>query len=60
MATRVDNKPQICRNQTLLSHSPGQTKIKKKAHPKNNSCADWAREDEGIPASVSPEGRSDV
>jgi len=49
-----------CRNQTLLSHSPGQTKIQNKTHPKNNSCVHWARDDEGIPASVSPEGRSDV
>jgi len=60
MATRVDNKPQSCRNQTLLSYSPGQIKIQNKAPPKNNSCADWAWDDEGAPASVSPDGGSDV
>jgi len=31
-----------------------------KAHPKNDSIADRAWDDEGIPASVSPEGGSDV
>jgi hypothetical protein len=31
------------------------TKIQNKAHPKNNSGADWARDDEGIFASVPPE-----
>ena len=58
--TRVDNKPQSCCNQTLLSLSPGQIKIQNKAHPENNSCADWAWDDEGIPAYISPEGGRDV
>jgi len=60
MATRVDNEPQSYSNQTVLSHSPRQTKIQNKAHPKNNICADWAWDDEGIPTPVSPEWRSDV
>jgi hypothetical protein len=60
MAKRMDNDPQSCRNQAVLSQSPGQTKIQNKAHPKNDSSADWAWDDEGIPASFSPEGGSDV
>jgi hypothetical protein len=60
MAKRMDNDPQSCRNQVILSQSPGQTKNQNKAHPKNDNSADRAWDDEGIPASVSPEGGSDV
>jgi hypothetical protein len=35
-------------------------KIQNKAHPKNDSSADRAWDDEGVTASVSPEGGSDV
>jgi hypothetical protein len=42
-------------NETILPHSTRQIKIENKALPKNNSRADWARDNEGIPASVSPE-----
>jgi hypothetical protein len=55
MAKRVDNDPKSCSNQTVLSYNSRQTKIQNKAHPKNNSGADWARDDEGILASVPPE-----
>jgi hypothetical protein len=54
MARRVD-EPKCCSNQTILSYSSGQTNIQYKAHPKNNSGADWTRDDEGILASVPPE-----
>jgi hypothetical protein len=60
MTKRMDNDPQSCNKQAILSHSPGQIKIQNKAHPKNDSSADWAWNDEGIPASVSSEGGSDV
>jgi len=60
MAKRMDNDPQSSSNQAVLSQSPGQTKIQNKAHPKNDSSAERAWDDEGIPASVSPEGGSDV
>jgi hypothetical protein len=48
MARRVDNEPKSCSNQTIFSYSSRQTKIQNKAHSKNNSGADWARDDEGI------------
>jgi hypothetical protein len=60
MANRMDNNTQGCGNETAPSHSPRHIKIENIAHPKNDTCADWAREDEGIPASVSPEWGSDV
>jgi len=60
MAKRMDNDPQSGSNQAILSQSPGQTKIQNKAHPKNDSSADRAWYDKGVPASVSPEGGSDV
>ena len=60
MAKRMDNDPQSGSKQEILSQSPGQTKIQNKAHPKNDSIADRAWGDEGIPASVSSEGGSDV
>ena len=56
----MDNDPQSGSNQAILLQSLGQTKIQNKAHPKNDSSADRAWDDEGIPASVSPEGESDV
>ena len=60
MAKRMDNDPQIGSNQAILSQSPEQTEIQNKADPRNDSSADRAWHDEGIPASVSPEGGSDV
>jgi hypothetical protein len=60
MTKRMDNDPQSCSNQAILSQSLGQIKIQNKAHPKNENSADRAWDDEGIPASVSPEGGSDV
>jgi len=59
MAKRMDD-PQNGSNQAILSQSPGQTEIQNKADPKNDSSADRAWGDEGIPASVSSEGGSDV
>jgi hypothetical protein len=55
MARRVDNEPKSCSNQTIFSYISRQTKIQNQAHSKNNSGADWARDDEGILASVPPE-----
>jgi ribonuclease HI len=40
---------------TRQYYSPRQTSFQNKAHPKNNSGAVWARDDEGILASVPPE-----
>jgi hypothetical protein len=51
----MDNNTQGYGNETIQSHSTRQIKIENKAHTENDSRADWAREDEGIPASVSPE-----
>ena len=56
----MDNDPQSGSNQVILSQSPGQIKIQNKADPKNESSVDRAWDDEGVPASVSPEGGSDV
>jgi hypothetical protein len=55
MARRVDNEPKSCSKQTIFSYRSRQTKIQNKAHSKNNSGADWARDDEDILASVPPE-----
>ena len=56
----MDNDPQSGSNQAILSQIPGQTEIQNKADPKNDTSADRAWDDDGIPASVSPEGESDV
>jgi hypothetical protein len=55
MAMRVDNEAKSCSNQTIFSYSSRQTKIQNQEKKKNNSGADWARDDEGILASVPPE-----
>jgi hypothetical protein len=55
MARRVKNKTKSCSNQTIFSYSSRHTKIQNQAHSINNSGADWARDDEGILASVPPE-----
>jgi hypothetical protein len=55
MARRVDNEPKSCSNQTIFSYSSRQAKIQNQAHPKNKGGADWARDEEGILASVPPE-----
>jgi hypothetical protein len=55
MAKRVDNEPKSGSNQTIFSYISRQTKIQNKAHPKNNSGADWTRDDECLLASVPPE-----
>jgi hypothetical protein len=52
MARRVDNDGKSCSNQIIFSYSSRQTKIQNKAHSENNSGADWARDVEGILASV--------
>jgi hypothetical protein len=55
MARRVDNEPKSCSNQTIFPYSSRQTKIQNQTQSKNNSGADWARDNEGILASVPPE-----
>ena len=54
MAKRVGNKPKSCSNQAILSHTSRQTKNQNKAHPKNKSGTDWARDDEGLLAPLPP------
>jgi len=55
MAKRVGNKPKSGSNQAILSHTSRQTKNQNKAHLKNSSDTDWARDDEGLLAPVPPE-----
>jgi hypothetical protein len=52
MARRVD-EPKSPSNQTISNSR--QTKIQNKAHPKSDSGADWARDDEDVLVTVPPE-----